>query len=307
MANRHFKIFCDESWSGSSPAPAFPCYVFHGVLLECTAEAAVMSALEAFRAARGLVTPQGSMEIKWANAADEAKSAAKTGKPNRLEGYLDCFFQLMRARQLSFAYLYLSKSDFNRVEPSFANAHDGGKHAFFFMLYFQFLFHCFIKPQTKHNPTDISIDDRNMGADGVRYDISSLRDFLNKALYREAAPKFQLPFNPAFRKQLESSIQLVNLADSRVQALIQLADLCAGCVRFILENRLPPPAQGQLPLFAANSHPQPAEPSSPQHALAMYFYAHLRSIPGYTDIDLATPSYHHRFFIFPFKFVERGA
>jgi hypothetical protein len=307
MSTCRFKVFCDESWSGVSPEPPYPCYVFHGVLLEQDAEVSVVQALEDFKVSRGLYTPEGPMELKWSDAADEAKAAVKTGRPNRLEGYLDCFFHMMRARRLSFAYLFLSKDQYQRVEPLFVNSHDDGKHAFFFMLYFQFLFHCIIKPQTKHRPIEILIDERNMGAEGVQYDVATLRGFLNKALFRESAPRFQLPLTPAFRKQLESSIQLVDLADSKAQPLIQLSDLCAGCVRYVIENRLPPPAQGQLGLFPPKEAPHAGEDASPQHSLAMYFYSRLRNIVGYSDIDLLKPSFHHRFFIFPFNFVDRGA
>ena len=307
MTQPRYRIFCDESWSGASPEPPAPCYVFHGVLIQQAHEAPILQALETYKRDRGLWTDQGPMEIKWTNAAGEAKSAAKTGKSNRLEGYLDCFFKLMRAHHVSFAYLFLSKTDFDRVEPLFTSSHEGGKHAFFFMLYFQFLFHCFIKRQTKHNPTDILIDDRDMGAEGVRYSIDALRSFLNKALYRDIAPKFQLPLTHAFKKQLESSVQLVDLADSKAQPLIQLADLCAGCVRYIIENRLSPPPQGQLPLFASAPLPDRGDRLSPQLSLAMYFYSQLRTIQGYSEIDLRKPSFHHRFFIFPFEFLERGA
>jgi hypothetical protein len=308
MSTSRFKVFCDESWSGTSPEAPFPCFVFYGVLVEEPAEASIIQTLDSFKAQRGLYTAKGPMEIKWSDAADEAKSAAKTGFPNRLEAYLDCFFQLMRARQISFAYLFLSRKEYERVEPLFVSSHEGGKHAFFFMLYFQMLFHCFIKPQTKHNPTAILIDDRNMGAEGVQYDIATLREFLNRALYRQSAPKFQLPLTAAFRKQLERSIQLVDLADSKAQPLIQLSDLCAGCVRYLIENRLPPPpGEGQLGLFASPAPSLNVEDVSPQHSLAMYFYGRLRTIVGYSDIHLLKPSYHHRFFIFPFQFGDRGA
>jgi hypothetical protein len=296
-----YTIFCDESWSGHADPVPFPCYVFYGVLIQDGLEDHISSVLNAYKQRRGLWTNDVPVEIKWANAAEEAKSAAKSGLKNRLEGYLDCFFELMRTRQLSFGYLYLSVEQYAHVEPLFMSEHGADKHSFFFMLYFQFLYHCFMKTQIRHNPTRIFIDDRNMGAEGVTYDAGSLRTFLNKRLYREAAPQFQLPLSAAFTKQLEESIEVVDLASSKSQPIIQLSDLCAGCVRFSLENRLGPPTPaGQLSLFGAPSQERPS--STPRASLAEYFYASLRAIQGYSDIDLAKPSYHHRFSIFPFQF-----
>lgn len=296
-----YTLFCDESWSGHVDPVPLPCYVFYGILIRDDLEDQVTSTLNDYKRSRGLWNDAGPIEVKWLNAADEARSAAKSGLKNRLEGYLDCFFDLMRAKQISFGYLFLSTEQYAQVEPLFISEHGGDKLSFFFMLYFQFLYHCFIKSQIGHKPTRIFIDDRDMGAEGVKYDIGSLRSFLNKRLYREVAPRFQLPLGPAFRKQLEDSIEVVDLASSRAQPLIQLSDLCAGCVRFAIENKLgPPPPLGQMALFAS-SNPE-SHFTGPRASLAEYFYSSLRSLQGYADIDLAKPSYHHRFSIFPFRF-----
>jgi hypothetical protein len=296
-----YTIFCDESWTGEALSVPFPCYVFYGVLLQDPLEEPIICELNQYKQHRGLWNENGPIEVKWVDAGEEAKSSAKSGLKNRYEGYLDIFFRLMRARQISFGYLFLSADQYRRVEPLFSSSHDGGKHAFFFMLYFQFLYHCFIKTQTGHKPTRVFIDDRDMGAVGARYDTNELREFLNKRLYREAAPQFQLPLGADFRKQLENSLRVVDLASSKAQPLIQLADLCAGCVRHSLENRLAPPAPaGQMPLF--DDGEARALPPTAKSSLATYFYSTLRSIPEYDDIDLAQPSYHHRFSIFPFQF-----
>ncbi len=270
-------------------------------MLQDPLEASVVDELNEYKRDRGLWGETGPMEVKWVNAGEEAKSAAKSGLKNRYEGYLDVFFKRLRAKQLSFGYLFLSANQYASVEPQFTASHQGGKHAFFFMLYFQFLYHCFIKTQTGHKPTRIFVDERDMGAEGVSYDIADLRDFLNKRLSRQAAPRFQLPLGTQFRKFLENSIDIEDLENSKAQPLIQLADLCAGCVRYALENRIPPPLPaGQIPLFETG--PGYMNESSPKASLATYFYSSLRTIVGYGDIDLAKPSYHHRFSIFPFTF-----
>ena len=299
-----FTIFCDESWTGDAILAAFPCYVFYGVLLKDRDEHLIVAKLNQYKRDRGLWNENGPVEIKWVNAGEEVKSAAKYALKNRYEGYLDLFFDLMRASQLSFGYLFVSVEQYRHVEPMFTSSHDGGKHSFFFMLYFQFLYHCFLRSQTGHNPTRIFIDDRDMGAAGAAYDTDTLRTFLNKRLYREAAPRFQIPLGAAFKRQLESSIEVVDLASSKAQPLIQLADLCAGCARHILEHQLAPPTPaGQLPLLREPR--QSDQDESPKSSLAMYFYRALRTIPGYDDLDLAKPSFHHRFSIFPFRFGSR--
>ena len=90
------------------------------------------------------------------------------------------------------------------------------------------------------------------------------------------------------------------MAESKDEPLVQLADLCVGCVRYILENQIAPPnTGGQMSLFEAN---QPKELLNGKDSLINYFYRNLRRIKGYGDINLLNISYQHRFSIFPFSF-----
>jgi hypothetical protein len=299
-----YTIYCDETWTSPNIAVSFPCYVFYGLMLKDELEPEMASELDQYKRDRGLCNEEALFEIKWVDAGEEAKSAAKSGLPNRYEGYLDLFFERLRRSHMSFGYLFISVQQFREVEPQFLSAHEGGKHSFFFMLYFQFLYHCFLKSQVRHNPAHIYIDDRDMGASGVAYNTELLRDFLNRRLYRDAAPKFQLPLHERFKTQLQESVKVVSLVGSKAQPLVQLADLCAGCVRYVLENQLaPPPPHGQLPLKGISPTDDPR--LTAKASLATYFYSQLRTVPHYQDIDLSKPSFHHRFSIFPFQFRQR--
>ena len=106
---------------------------------------------------------------------------------------------------------------------------------------------------------------------------------------------------PEFQRQIAESISLVDLAESKQEPLIQRADLCAGCVRYALENQLQaPPLQGQMTLF---ENPTSQDKTTPGRSeLTNYFYGKLRSIDRYRDINLLKLSRHHRFNIFPFEF-----
>lgn len=171
------------------------------------------------------------------------------------------------------------------------------------MLYFQFLYYCFIKNQVKENPCQIFIDTRNLGAEARKYDLNKLMEILNRRIYREAAPRDQPFLTQELRKKLSESIQLVDLGDSKQKPLIQLADLCAGCVRYILENEMPPPsAEGQLSFFNMKSKYEDGGKNKGKEELATSFYQKLRSIKGYEKINLLEVSYHYRFNIFPFQF-----
>ena len=146
--------------------------------------------------------------------------------------------------------MYLNKKDYDKVEDSFLKKQNDNRQNFFFMLYFQFLYHCFVKSQVKQKPCEIWIDNHNMGAEGRKYEIGKLREILNKKIYNECTPKGQMALSEGMKKHLVNSIRMVSLADSKEEPLVQLADLCAGCVRYILENQIAPPETGaQLSLF----------------------------------------------------------
>lgn len=298
------KIYCDESWTGDASKVKRPYRVFYGVLIKEEQEPILLREIDAFKSNRGLIDASGKrVEIKWENVEEEYRNARKGGKRSRHEEFLEVFFKHLKQKTLTFGYMFLPSSDYARVECDFSARQPDNSHNFFFMLYFQFLYHCFLKSQVKSQPCQIFIDNRDMGAPGRTYAVSLLKDVLNKRLYRDAAPKQQMFLSPELRKTLNDSVQLVDLRDSRAEPFVQISDLCAGCVRFILENEMPPPlGQAQLAMFSENLPVQelPNHPGKSQ--LALYFYRELRAIKGYADIHLLKPSYHYRFNIFPFQF-----
>jgi len=157
-----------------------------------------------------------------------------------------------------------------------------------------------VKNQVKQQPCEIWIDNHDMGGEGQQYEIGKLKEILNKKIYAEYAPKGQMVLSQEMKKQLVDSIQLVSLAESKDEPLVQLADLCAGCVRYILENQIDPPKNSeQLSLFDSN---ETEEMLNGKGHLTNYFYNRLRCIKGYADLDLQNISFHHRFNIFPFLF-----
>lgn len=299
-----YKIYCDESWTGNNAKVKCSYRVFYGVMLKEEHELGVLDEIYTFKSDKGLRDTQGKwIEIKWEHVEEEWRNAQRGGKRSRHEEFLDIFLRHLQQKTITFGYLFLRESEYARVRSHFSTGQPDTEHNFFFMLYFQFLYHCFIKPQVKNDPCQILIDNRDMGAPGRTYDISNLKDVLNKRLYRDAVPKSQMFLTPELRKKFNDSVQLVDLRDSRAEPLVQMADLCAGCVRFILEHDLPPPnITGQLTMFSANSPSQEIPNHPGKSALSNYFYRGLRSIKGYDDIHLLKPSYHHRFSIFPFQF-----
>lgn len=298
-----FKIFCDETWTIQDEYSKVekPTIVYYGVMVDEMIEEQLLGNIESFKKRRGLLPPKNTpIEVKWQKVEDEWKEAQKKGKRNRYEDFLDIFFDELKAKRLSFGYMFLDKREYDNVEKEFLKKQKDNKQNFFFMLYFQFLYHCFIKNQVKQQPCEIWIDNHDMGGEGHQYDIDMLKEILNKRIYKEFSPKGQQWLSRVMRKQLVNSIQLVSLAESKDEPLVQLADLCAGCVRYILENLIAPPSLGgQLSLFESNV---PKEILSGRDNLASYFYRKLREISDYRDINIQNISYHYRFSIFPFSF-----
>ena len=299
-----YKIFCDETWTASYIKCNFPCYVFYGVMLEEEDEPEILNEIDEFKKTRGLYKDNSPIEIKWVKVEEEWKNAIKRKKESRYEEFLEIFFKYLKCKKISFAYMYLAKQEYDRVEKNFLTKQPDNQHNFFFMLYFQFLYHTFIKNQVKQNPCQIFIDDHDIGAEGRSYDISTLREVINRRLFRDFSPRFQNYLHPAFEKKILNSILFVDLQDSKQYPLIQLSDLCAGCVRQILENRIPPPrAIEYLPLFQEENIY--FKPTNGKEELALSFYQRLRGIKEYQTIDLMKTSYYYRFCIFPFSFKQR--
>lgn len=297
------KIFCDETWTVKRDYSKVktPTIVFYGVMLDELAEQSLLQKIEDFKKRRGLSPPgKTPIEVKWQKVGDEWKEDKKKEQTNRYEGFLDMFFDEVKSKKLSFGYMFLDKRKYDEVEAGFLKKQSDNKQNFFFMLYFQFLYYCFIKNQVKQQPCEIWIDDHNMGGEGQQYEIRKLKEILNKKIYKEYTPKGQMVLSQEMKKRLVASIQLVSLAESKDEPLVQLADLCAGCVRYILENQIEPPeVSAQMSFFDGK---QPKIISNGQDSLTDYFYRKLRVLKGYADINLLKISYHHRFNIFPFEF-----
>ncbi|MBI2758574.1 MAG: DUF3800 domain-containing protein [Chloroflexi bacterium] len=299
-----FKIFCDETWTSQSEYKNVktPYIVFYGIMLEESNEELLLQGINSFKQQRGLfsIEKNSPIEIKWQKVEDEWKSAKKLNRPNRYEEFLDIFFDAVKSKRVSFGYMFMPKNEYDSKEKEFLRVQNDNRQNFFFMLYFEFLYHCFIKNQIKQQPYEVWIDNHDMGSEGQQYEIGKLKEILNKKIYKDYTVKDQMWLSEEMRKKLVDSTQLVSLAESKDEPLVQLSDLCAGCVRYILENHISPPnTGGQISLFEAN---QPKELLNGKDALTDYFYRSIRKIKGYSDINLLNVSYHHRFSIFPFTF-----
>lgn len=298
-----FKIFCDETWTSQSEYKnvQVPYIVFYGIMLEQSNEEALLQRIDTFKRQRGLFSVEKStpIEIKWQKVEEEWKSSKKANRPNRYEDFLNIFFDEVRSKRVSFGYMFMEKNEYSKREGEFLKIQNDNKQNFFFMLYFEFLYHCFIKNQLKQQPYEVWIDNHDMGGEGQQYEIGKLKEILNKRIYKDHTVKDQMWLSDEMRKRFVDSTQLVGLAESKNEPLVQLSDLCAGCVRYILENQIAPPnTGGQMFLFESN---QPKELSSGKDSLTDYFYRNLIMIKGYSDINLLNVSYHHRFSIFPFS------
>lgn len=299
-----FKIFCDETWTNQTEYKNVkkPYIVFYGIMIESSNEDSLLQKIELFKKQRGLfsVEKDASIEIKWQKVEEEWKSSKKVGRRSRYEDFLDIFFDEVKSKRISFGYMFLDKTEYDYREKKFLKVQTDNRQNFFFMLYFQFLYHCFIKNQIKQKPYEVWIDNHDMGAEGQKYEIERLQGILNKKIYNEHNVIDQMWLSSEMRKKFVDSTRLVSLVDSKDDQLVQLSDLCAGCVRYILENGIEPPnIGGQMSFLEPN---QAKELTSGKEMLVDYFYRKLRSIKGYSDINLLNISYHHRFSIFPFSF-----
>lgn len=292
-----YKVYCDETWKDKSRDIVSPYYVFHGVLVKGENYKAILESILSFRRDRGL-----NEELKWTKVAAEFKNAGNRSNRSRYEEYLErIFFDNLGRKKISFGVMYLEKSEYHRVEKTFTLERACSKHEFFFMLYFQFLTHCFIKNQVKNQPVEIFIDGRNLGKQGSEYDLNKLRTTLNYKSETLQRWRSQPEFADQWLTKIRSAIQSVELLDSSGNHFIQLADVVAGCFRYVLENRIPPPmSQDQGTLFDINS---PRRLVGGQDHLSNYFYSELRKLDGYKSFDLCSESRHFRFNIFPFRFV----
>lgn len=299
-----FKIFCDETWTSHSEYKnvKIPYIVFYGIMLEQPNEEALLQRIDAFKRQRGLFSVENNapIEIKWQKVEEEWRSSKKVNRPSRYEEFLNIFFDEVRSKRVSFGYMFMEKNEYDKREREFLKIQNDNKQNFFFMLYFQFLYHCFIKNQIKQQSYEVWIDNHDMCGEGQHYEIGKLKEILNKRIYQEHTVKDQMWLSDEMQKRFVDSTKVVGLAESKDEPLVQLADLCAGCVRYILENQIAPPSMGgQMSSFESN---QPKGLLNGKDSLIDYFYRNLRRIKGYGDINLLNVSYHHRFSIFPFSF-----
>jgi hypothetical protein len=297
-----YRIYCDESWSSTSEQPLDRYFVFYGVMVNDQDEARIIEKIDDFRRKRGLYRGDKiADEIKW-------KKIKKNSNFERYTEFMDIFLDEVKNKKLSFGIMHIRKEEYDRVAPQYLQSQPDNKHNFLFMLYFNFLYHCFIKNQVKNNECEIFIDNRDMGGEDNFYDITRLKDILNKRLYRNIVPRNQPALSDTFKKQILDSVKMVDLADSKHSPFVQMADLCANCVRFILEYKIPVPFEGQLALWDENNQPvhsatsELIENTDPKREFVENFYRRLRSIHDYDDINLLEESRHYRFNVFPFRF-----
>ena len=293
-----FQIFCDESWKEKTSATPLPYFVFHGVLLKDIHEQEILDAIADFREERGF-----PFEIKWDKAHKEFKEATKSQKRNRFEYYLESvFFKFIRERKLSFGVMYLEREEFRRVEREFCDERDCTTVEFLFMLYYQFLTHCFVKNQVKNSPVRICIDERSLIENGEEYSLERFRRILNQKHRSLNRWSSQIELDETWMTKVHNAVEAVDIANSKSNEFIQLADLVAGCFRYVMENKIPPPDDSEQPSFF--DIPIKRELVTGQDYLVDFFYRSLRQVPDYQKIDLCADSRQYRFNIFPFRFVS---
>ncbi len=293
-----YKIYCDETWKDSDSKDVnAPYYLFHGVLIKDEDEDRVLESIAQFRKERGLA----DYEIKWEKAQKEYKEYLKSGRPNRYTEYLrEIFFNFLKQKVISFGVMYLEKEEFDRVQTSFTTERNCHKHEFLFMLYYQFITHCFIRTQIKNSPVEIFIDGRCIETEDGQYDLDVFRRILNRKQALMMQWKTQLELDDEWLDKYRDAVRFVGLQESKTNEFIQLADLVAGCFRYIRENNLPSPKnRDQGTLF--DQAPQIVINNGRDY-LADFFYLNLINIDGYRDLVLCEASYHYRFNIFPFHF-----
>lgn len=185
-------------------------------MLEEAFEEPLLQKIDLFKRQRGLFSSEKSapIEIKWQKVEEEWKSARKSNRQSRYENFLDLFFDEVKSKRLSFGYMFLDKREYDAKEIEFLRIQSDNKQNFFFMLYFEFLYHCFIKNQVKHPPCEIWIDNHDMGGEGQQYEIGKLREILNKRIFKDNTIKGQMWLSDEMRKKFVDSIRLVSLAES---------------------------------------------------------------------------------------------
>ncbi len=301
LAKNMYDIFCDETWTPSTGRINEAYRVYYGVTADPAHEAELLSEISAFMRAKDLaLADTDSRAINWERVESELVNAALAGRPDRYKEMLDIFFAALSAHRLSFGYMFIKSSDYVRIVMECQAPHPDGKPDLFYLLYFQFLYRCFRQTQSKRVPSHVYIDYRHLDGQGSQPELGRLSLALEQRLAGVPQPFGQMALPPAYRQKLARSIAIADLAASKQSALIQLADLCAGCVRYVLEHqfKVPRPA-GQLTLFDELMTQDLTSPG--RRALAEYFYRKLRSLDPYREINLLGASDDPHFNIFPFQ------
>jgi hypothetical protein len=301
LANNMYDIFCDETWTPSTGRINEAYRVYYGVAADPAHEADLITEISGFMRAQDLALADGdSRAINWERVESESVNAALAGRPDRYKEMLDIFFAALSARRLSFGYMFIKSSDYVRIMMECQAPAPDGKPDLFYMLYFQFLYRCFMQTQSKSAPSHVYIDYRNLDGRSSRPELGRLSPALEQRLAGEPQPFGQMALPPGYRQKLARSVTIADLATSKQSALIQLADLCAGCVRYVLEHqfKVPRPA-GQMTLFDESMTQDLTSPG--RRALAEYFYRKLRSLDPYREINLLGDSDDPHFNIFPFQ------
>lgn len=295
-----YKIYCDETWIEDPPKGKPNHFVFYGVMIEEKYEREIREKLDEFKKKRGLFKDGlGFVEVKWKKIEDEYKNSNKPGRTNRYEEFLAIFFSFLKKKQITFACLHLEKAEYDRIKFPFNEKQPDSKHNFFFMLYYQFLYHCFIKNQVKQNNCEVLIDNRNVGGPNSEYDLNKLCNILNRKLHIDISPKEQLPLSEELQRELFISISKVELVDSKQEVFIQMSDLCGGCLKYIIDNNLKQPS----PNFGLwDDIDQERSVMDGRESLSRFFYQKLSEIERYKKVDLCKGSFSHHFNIFPFCF-----
>lgn len=297
MERELYRIYCDETWKDRDAKVAQAHYVFQGVYLSERTELQILRDINAFRSERGLL----GEEIKSTRIKKEFDNASKSGRRNRYEDFLErIFFRYLNQKKLGFGLMYMPRSEYDRVENLFTSERDCHKSEFFFMMYYQFFVNCFLRKSLANQPIEIFIDGRTIGPENNRYDLSKLRSTLNAKHVALQRWKSQLDLDDTWLEKVRNAVQDVSLVDSKRNEFVQLADLVAGCFRYILENQIPRPTSSSQGTLFESSTPRTLETA--QDYLCDFFYRSLLQVPKYDKIDLSGGTYNYHFCIFPFQF-----
>lgn len=198
----------------------------------------------------------GRSELKW----DHVK-----GKNlRRYKSFMETFFNLHKTRPIDFHCLMVDNATRDDEQFSSGSADEG-----FFKLYYQLIYHRFVKFYVRSEADSIRIYlDKRV----IKYDLNELRNALNAALMRDLG-------------WTHRPVKTVEPLDSHKSSFIQFADLLIGAVGYQI-----------------NEEPKKDNPNRGKIGLSEY----IRARSGLPTLTESTPVAHRRFTLWRFNYYKVG-